>query len=231
MSSEVFLYRFRLSENFAVDPRQWLDEDAQARLTTISSPKRAREFLASRYLLRRVLRDYHGLSSARILSPSDAKPTLVDADPWRFNLSHSKDTVVLALATNVEVGVDVELGEGRRHFMQIAREHFAPEEVQALLAAGDEGARLFTRFWALKEAYLKATGEGLAAKSKAIHFDLASRKILSAPYTGALEFFLDSSENLALCTLGSTGHTLQVYDFDGERRKACAPTFERFVRI
>lgn len=100
------------------------------------------------------------------------KPHL--ADPrLRFNISHSGGLAVIALG-HVEVGVDVELPRPRRSDA-IARRFFAPAEIERLFAIGDDAARAdaFFRLWTCKEAFLKATGEGLSRSTRSyeIAFD------------------------------------------------------------
>jgi len=95
--------------------------------------------------------------------PSDA--------PW-FSASHTRGLVAIAIAGR-RVGVDIE-----RHrvdggeLMQAAKAAFAPEALVALAEGRDERARegLFFRFWTLGEAFMKATGEGLAQGPKTFAF-------------------------------------------------------------
>jgi 4'-phosphopantetheinyl transferase len=78
----------------------------------------------------------------------------------RFNISHTRGFAVCAIARD-EIGVDVEASDRRIDF-RIADRYFAPEEVAVVRAAPSERtATVFFRFWTLKEAFIKATGEGL----------------------------------------------------------------------
>lgn len=85
--------------------------------------------------------------------------------PLRFNLSHSADLALVAVAVGgapSDVGVDVEQLNARVEALRLARRFFAPEERNALEAfEGDERVAEFFRIWTLKEAYLKALGVGL----------------------------------------------------------------------
>jgi 4'-phosphopantetheinyl transferase len=81
----------------------------------------------------------------------------------RFSVSHSGGLVAVAVAAGREVGVDVQETRPVTRLMEIAERHFTPDESAALRGAGgDERLALFHRLWVRKEAYLKATGEGLA---------------------------------------------------------------------
>ncbi len=83
-------------------------------------------------------------------------------DGLHFNVSHSGDYALYAISPDLEVGVDVELPRIRRTDA-LARRFFAPGEQERLFAL-DEPARAvaFFKLWTCKEAFLKATGEGLS---------------------------------------------------------------------
>lgn len=105
------------------------------------------------------------------------KPALaaVHLRPWlHFNISHARGLVACVIA-GVPVGVDVEAGDGEPS--PAVAERFAPGE-RAMLAkaAGDEYRSIFFRLWTLKEAYLKATGEGLSGRLDSPAFRIALRK-------------------------------------------------------
>jgi 4'-phosphopantetheinyl transferase len=79
-----------------------------------------------------------------------------------FSLSHTEGCVACAVSGYQAVGVDVELVRPRGQLLEIARDVFSPEEIEALyrLPTGERIDRFF-HLWTLKEAYLKAEGIGL----------------------------------------------------------------------
>lgn len=89
-----------------------------------------------------------------------------------FNISHSGGRAAIALA-QVEVGADIELPRPRRTD-DIARRFYAPGEIERLFALADAGARQaeFFRLWTCKEAFLKATGEGLSRSTRSYEIEL-----------------------------------------------------------
>lgn len=127
-------------------------------------------YVATHALLR------HSLSAVIPREPADwrfvigafGKPQLADPPPGfdlRFNLSHCRSRVAVALALGVEVGVDVEaLDRTARIDPALADTYFAPDEAAALRAVGDAARRRerFLQLWTLKEACIKATGRGLS---------------------------------------------------------------------
>jgi 4'-phosphopantetheinyl transferase len=93
------------------------------------------------------------------------------AGELRFNISHSGDRALIALA-RVEVGADVEHIKKRRTD-EIARRFFAPGEQQRLFAlAAPKREAEFFRLWTCKEAFLKVTGEGLSRSTRSYEIEL-----------------------------------------------------------
>jgi 4'-phosphopantetheinyl transferase len=101
--------------------------------------------------------------------------------PLRFNISHSGALAVIALALGAEVGVDVELPRVRRSDA-IARRFYAPAEIERLFAEPDQGRRAdaFFRLWTCKEAFLKATGEGLSRSTRSYEIALQPPRLVWA---------------------------------------------------
>ncbi len=83
--------------------------------------------------------------------------------PLHFNLSHTSGLVACAVREAGPVGVDVEALTGDRPWQALAARFFAPDEARSLAHLGPaERRRRFLLLWTLKEAVLKARGEGLA---------------------------------------------------------------------
>ena len=136
---------------------------------------------AGRGTLREVLGRAVGLPPREIAFGYGAhgKPTLHHGQQppgalLRFNLSHSGGSALIALLRGGEVGADIELPKGRRTDA-IARRFYAEGENQRLFAIGDEAQRrdAFFRLWCCKEAFLKATGEGLSRSTRSYEIELA----------------------------------------------------------
>jgi len=90
------------------------------------------------------------------------KPMLPGAAPLQFNVSHSGDIVLLALARSRELGVDVERIRPDFATMEIAERYFSAVECGELATlAGDARRDAFFACWSRKEAYIKARGDGL----------------------------------------------------------------------
>lgn len=98
-----------------------------------------------------------------------------------FSLSHTHGMVACAVGQTHDFGIDVEACRNTVPVSDLARKYFAPEE--ASLIAGLPASQqhvMFYRIWTLKEAYVKATGTGLATKlnSFSFSFDPVSIKFI-----------------------------------------------------
>lgn len=124
-----------------------------------------RRFRAGRLALRRILSRYVGrpAASLSLASRVGGKPYLPDHD-IEFNVSHSHNVWMCAIARRIPVGMDVEGCRAVPDCLSIARHHFSRAEVDALAAVPTEHRdRAFLACWTRKEAYLKLLGLGISA--------------------------------------------------------------------
>ena len=93
------------------------------------------------------------------------KPYIQDSDIY-FNLAHSQDLAIYAICGDREVGIDLEYINPECDFESIARRYFLRSEQQIIKKLQNQNLdlarRAFYRAWTLKEAYGKATGQGIA---------------------------------------------------------------------
>jgi 4'-phosphopantetheinyl transferase len=119
-------------------------------------------FIAARAMLRRVLAGLVGADPAelRFLYGRAGKPALSTGP--QFSLSHSDDLGALAVAYDLEIGIDVE--RLRPIEPELADRFFAEDESAALRALAEPArTRAFFACWTRKEAYVKSLGDGLLA--------------------------------------------------------------------
>jgi len=102
---------------------------------------------------------------------SDTAPA---AASLRFNLSHSQNAALLAVALDREIGVDVESLRPIDDAPMLVERFFAPRE-RRIFADLPEAQRLagFYTAWTRKEAYVKARGDGLSLPTTAFEVELA----------------------------------------------------------
>ncbi|MCC6766340.1 MAG: 4'-phosphopantetheinyl transferase superfamily protein [Deltaproteobacteria bacterium] len=104
-----------------------------------------------------------------IVADANGKPALRRSSPLRFNVAHSGEVALIALADGRDVGVDVEVVRARDDLHGVAARFFAVSEIEALgRLAGAAYAAAFHRCWARKEACVKAAGAGLRAPLAAV---------------------------------------------------------------
>lgn len=132
-------------------------ERARAARYRLSAPRR--QFVLMRGALRRLLARYLGTTpqAVALTAAPGGKPRLADPAPLAFNVSHSGGLGVAAVS-RCGVGVDVEQVRADVDAAGLAARFLTPGEA-AWAGAGHEA---FFECWTLKEAYLKARGEGIA---------------------------------------------------------------------
>jgi 4'-phosphopantetheinyl transferase len=141
-----------------------LADDERERAARFRFEIHRRRFIVARGFLRQALSVY--LSTApqdiRFGYGAKGKPQLVD-DPLQFNLSHSEEIAVYAFACDMPLGIDVEHIRRLDDLEAIAQRFFSPGEWDAIeLMPPEERIDAFFRCWTRKEAYIKATGDGLS---------------------------------------------------------------------
>lgn len=145
-----------------------LDPEEAARAARFHHEPDRRAYVAAHALKRAMLAEASGLSPSALrwttgphgrpeLHPSLGLPEL------RFSITHSRGLVACGITRAGDIGVDTEPASRKVDALGLARQVFAPEEAVALAALPEssrEGA--FIRLWTLKEAFVKASGEGLS---------------------------------------------------------------------
>ena len=127
-----------------------------------------RRFVIGRSALRMLLAQRLGTAPAKLQFDTSAfgKPHLASAfadTALRFNVSHSGDIVLIALALHRALGVDVEHMRPDIEVVGIAERFFSVAERRALGTLDPKEQRdAFYACWTRKEAYIKATGDGLS---------------------------------------------------------------------
>lgn len=154
-----------------------LSSDESNRAERFHFPADRQRFVASRALLRLILAGYLGTDPKRLIFSysKQEKPSLAADDASggiTFNVSHSAEIALFAFTRRREIGVDVEEIRCDFEVETIANRFFSAKEKEQLAALpNDKKFEAFFRCWTRKEAYIKATGDGL---SLALHqFDVS----------------------------------------------------------
>lgn len=173
-AAEVHVWAVPLdAEDFTLDLfAAMLSADERQRAERFHFEHVRRRFIASHGALRRLLGQYLETEPADVAFVTDdgGKPRIARADKsdktgnLHFNLSHSGELALVAIASGIEVGVDVERIRAVSNIERLARRYFHTAEADEVLTAeGDQRDSLFMCCWTAKEAVVKAYGSGIGA--------------------------------------------------------------------
>ena len=153
------------------------DEHQRAERFRFESDRR--RFIHARGWMRIILGGYLGMSARQIRFAYGhaGKPLLANPMPGStavaFNLSHSQELALLAVANTTRLGIDIEKRRTDFPGFTIARQFFAEKEVAALHAMPEERRQeAFWYGWTRKEAWIKALGDGLSFPLKQFEVSL-----------------------------------------------------------
>lgn len=165
-SGAVHVWDVSLDEALPDAAAAVLSAEERGRAARLVSPLHGRRFTAARSALRHVLAGYLDIGPAAVpfRYGEHGKPDVdLPNSSLQFNLSHSQQTALIAVASARRVGVDVEHGRSGRRWAAIVRRFFSEREINELFALPSARQRdAFLAGWARKEAYIKALGLGLA---------------------------------------------------------------------
>jgi 4'-phosphopantetheinyl transferase len=172
-NDEVHIWRIRLDlpVRQIQNLQQILSPDERMKANRFHFDRHRRRYIASHGSLRIILSKYLGLNPSQLqfsYSPL-GKPALTSNENTKricFNLSHSNEMALCAVTLNRSVGIDLEHIRPNFELESLAKKIFSPKENKMLnFLPVSEKQNLFFNLWTLKEAYLKATGEGIGGLS------------------------------------------------------------------
>ena len=151
-----------------------LSANERARADRLRSLRLRRRFEARCMLVRHVLGPVVGVSPEALAfeTTANGKPRLVlpgraaggRAAALDFNLSHSEHVLVLAVALDRQVGVDIEVVQPGVDVLAVAEAQCTAGELAWLRALPPEQQRpAFYRLWTRTEAISKVSGQGIAS--------------------------------------------------------------------
>jgi 4'-phosphopantetheinyl transferase len=154
-----------------------LSAQEQARAERFGTPALRRRWMAGRATLRSLLGRVLGLDPSAVLLRRGVRgrPQLDGDYAVDFNVSHTGDTGLIAIAAGTQdgtrIGIDVEREERRVNADGLARKFLTERERAEIAPLGTDLRRQrFLRLWTCKEAMSKATGDALSAPFR--HMDV-----------------------------------------------------------
>ncbi len=121
-------------------------------------------FIVTRAYLKRIISTFLNkeIEDIDIGYEQFGKPFLKGDKDFHFNSSHTKDTFAIACSPNGKIGIDLESLNRDINIPKLEKFLFTPDELsQFRVLNNGEKSETFIHFWTMKEAILKATGEGL----------------------------------------------------------------------
>lgn len=169
-SHDVHIWLTRLDSltMYVQEIAQYLDKDERTRAKRFYFARDRERFIAGRGVLRFILGRYLNVepNKVRFSYGPYGKPRLAERpgdSTLRFNLAHSNELALYAFTHGREIGIDIEYLRTLPDVGLIADRFFSPREkaiLQAFPASQRQAA--FYNCWTRKEAYIKATGDGLS---------------------------------------------------------------------
>lgn len=163
-TGEIHLWQLLLSDDRQVS-ENWLDPEELTRFKNFSGSVQARRYLVSRCALRQILANQLGTAPQELsfsIQPG-GKPFIASPEcDLQFNLTHTADIGLLAVARGMAVGIDIERIRSLKTRNRIARRIFKPSESR-LLEQMPESERdgYFFQLWTSMEARQKCHGSGI----------------------------------------------------------------------
>lgn len=125
---------------------------------------RRSQYLMGRALLAELLfRQTSILQLPDIVLVEKGRPIFADSTLPDFNISHSGNHIIVALAaSSYRIGLDIELYRPRSRLLAVAKHSLSDNEYQWLTSlSNDKQAAGFWHLWTLRESILKLAGEGI----------------------------------------------------------------------
>jgi 4'-phosphopantetheinyl transferase len=165
--TDIHVWKANLDISLSFQNNLWetLSEEEKSRANRLLFPHLRVRYIAARGILRRLLAQYLLIPATDIQFKygKQGKPFLINFPDFKFNLSHTGDLAVFAFATDMTLGIDIELINPKIDMKVIAPNFFSKNEVTALFKLPSKERPLaFFNCWTRKEAFIKAKGGGLS---------------------------------------------------------------------
>ncbi len=134
-------------------------------------PHDRERFVIAHALLRTLLGRYLGSEPAEIgIARGPYGKPYVEGTDLSFNLSDTKDALLIAFTRGYEIGVDIETMLRKVDHARVSEHYFTPDEITGM-ASSTDSKRRFLELWTRKEAVLKASGVGIMDDLRVLRVD------------------------------------------------------------
>jgi 4'-phosphopantetheinyl transferase len=164
---EIRLWQGDIAGTETDHPPYWLilDPTEQQHASSINNAAIRRRYVEIHARLRSLLGDVVNVKPEllRIAKGEFGKPYLIDYPNLAFNLSHTRNKMVVAIGHDCDLGVDIEHCKPRANMAALVDKCFADVEKNHWQQLPETQQTLaFYQFWTRKEAFVKAVGRGIA---------------------------------------------------------------------
>lgn len=222
---EIHVWRIALDDP-ALKPedlfKDILSEEEKQRAVRLRFSEYRNKFINARSCLRKILGNYLKTHPKEIVFECNeygkpAIPAESNPDEIKFNLTHSRNLALCAVAKKIDVGIDVEFV---RHVMRPDRilERFFSENERELYNSRPETMKIraFFKLWTIKEAYSKALGTGFTSRLKGA--DLSS-VLRDASPACALVSLREGEGKWSILQIAPDGEHIGALALRGEMKK------------
>ncbi|TFH73473.1 4'-phosphopantetheinyl transferase superfamily protein [Gammaproteobacteria bacterium LSUCC0112] len=221
-----------------------LSPDERNRFESQRLRKGQLQFLLTRLSLRYLLSAYQAdvqPQQWRILKSETGRPCVDRIQSLlEFNLTHTGQHLLIAFTSAGEPGLDAELSGRSVDAKQVASRYFSIDESRDITdTRPDDQNDLFLRYWTLKEAAVKATGQGLSVAlrrfcfsnptNKTFHFSDTQR--MSDDCREEFKFWSSIQDNVALAICLKRHKNIRAGQLKIDSKKLLWPTASASGRL
>ena len=137
------------------------------------------KYIICQGILRLLLANYLKIKTSEIVisRQKKGKPFVANETPVFFNMSDSGNICVYAFSKFSELGIDIEEKRNLPDLDELIKKNLTKKEIEYINKKPAEKSNNFFRFWTIKEAYLKAIGEGMRLTPDKLEFSIDGKKI------------------------------------------------------
>ena len=168
----VFEQLERVSEHFIQSALPMLPEERRRKAMHYRQANDRKNCVIAYLMLKIGLKECFQIVDFTLDYGEHGKPYLAEYPDVYFNISHCSCGCAVAVADS-PIGVDIQ--DIRSFSWEIARRVCCKEELELLERSSDRD-REFTRIWAMKESYVKMTGQGIGCDLVGIN-TLSNKKV------------------------------------------------------
>ena len=166
--NEIHVLLFQLDNYKEHDFYHYLSSDEKQRAEKLKVELKKKQFILTRAFLRKILSNCVDKPIEEFIFEygKQGKPYIKDKinnKAIEFNISHSELHILIAITLENNIGVDIEKVNKNIDFEGLSKRFFSKKESEYLNSLeSDKKLDAFYNIWTRKEAFIKATGKGIA---------------------------------------------------------------------